>query len=202
MMRATLLQAPVSYPRRALYAAELPAGLGLAEGVDADPPGEEQVDRLGRTGGEDAGILEKEGPLLREEQRKAGEVGALLIDLDLREVGVVREVEGETGRHAILDLAADLPPPAGLGIDRVVAFHARERVWRDRPHPSGRHLDTLQRPGTRHLHQTELARNEGPKRLFVLAADRAHEVESPRLPLTGAMAQRRERDAELGVPPA
>src|SRR2546430_3499117 len=119
---------------------------------------------------EDPGILEKEGPLLREEQRKAGEVGALLIDLDLREVGVVREVEGETGGHAILDLAADLPAPAGFGSDRVVAFHAREPVGRDGPYPSGRHLDTLQRPGTRDLHQAELARNEGPKRPFRLAA--------------------------------
>src|SRR5205823_10515132 len=149
-------------------------------------------------GGEDAGILEKEGPLLREEQRKPREIGALLIDLDLREVGVVREIEGETGRHAILDLAAELPAPPRLRIDRVIALQACERVRRHGPHPSGRHLDTLERAGTRDLHQAELARNEGPKRLFVLAADRAHEVESPRLPLTGTIAQRRERDAALG----
>src|SRR5437763_205729 len=187
MMRATLLQAPVSYPRRALYAAELPPGLGLAEAAP-----HQSIVHASRM------PMRPSRPYTRFQSP----VCAVLIDLDLREVGVVREVEGETGRHAILDLAAYLPPPAGLGIDRVVAFHARKRVWRDRPHPAGRHLDTLQRPGTRHLHQTELARNEGPKRLFVLAADRAHEVESPRLPLTGAMAQRRERDAELGVPPA
>src|ERR1051325_6114025 len=120
-------------------------GYRLAERVDADATGEEQVDSLRRAGGEDAGVLEKERSLLREEQRKAGEVGALLIDLDLREVGVVREVESETGRHAILDLAADLPAPPGLGIDRVVALQAGEHVRRHRPHPARRHGDARQR---------------------------------------------------------
>ena len=61
-------------------------------------------------------------------------------------------------------------------------------------------MNTFQPPRVRHLHQTELARDERPERFLVLAADRAHEIESPRLHLAGPISQRRKRNAELGVP--
>src|SRR5439155_6396971 len=106
----------------------------LAEGVDADATRKEQVHGLWRTGREDARILEEEGPFLREEQRKTREIRALLVHFDLREVGVVREVERETRRHAVLELAADIPAPVGLRVEAVVPFHTRERVRRHGPH--------------------------------------------------------------------
>ena len=173
---------------------------GLPEGVDADAAGEEQIDRLRSPGGEDPGILEEERPLFGKEQRKPREVGALLIDLDLREIGVVREIECETGGYAVLDLAPELSAAPSLRVNRVVPFHSGEGVGRRRPHPAGGDLHALERAGTRDLHQAELAGNEGPEGFLVLAADRAHQVESPRLLLAGSMAQRRERDPELSVP--
>jgi hypothetical protein len=65
----------------------------LAGCVDPDAAREEQLDSLRRPGREGAGILEEERALFREEQREAREVGALFVDLDLREVGVVGEVQ-------------------------------------------------------------------------------------------------------------
>src|SRR4029079_18248909 len=74
---------------------------GIAECVDADASREEQVDGLRRAGGEQAGILEKEGTLLRKEEREAREVRALLVYFYLRKVGVVGEVERQAGRDAV-----------------------------------------------------------------------------------------------------
>src|SRR5205814_4725389 len=173
----------------------------LAERVNADATGEKQVDRLRRAGGENAGILEEERPLHREEQWKARQVRTLFVDLDLREVGVVREVERQTRRDAVLELAADVATLARFGIDGKVAFHARERVRRHGQHSPRGYLDPLQRAGMRDLHEAELPRHEGPERLFILAADAAHEVESPRLHVPRPVAQCRERNPELGVPP-
>src|SRR6185503_12644927 len=57
---------------------------------------------------EQAAPLEEELALLREEQVEAGEVHLLLVDLHLREVGVVGEVGGEVGGQSVFDVAADI----------------------------------------------------------------------------------------------
>src|SRR5207237_912643 len=88
-------------------------------------------------------------PLFGKEQRKPREVGALLIDLDLREIGVVREIERETGGYAVLDLAPELSAAPSLRVNRVVPFHPGEGVGRRRPHPAGGALHALERAGQR-----------------------------------------------------
>ena len=51
---------------------------------------------------EDAAPFEEEIALLREEQAEARQVHLLLVDFDLREVGVDREVGGEVRGDAVL----------------------------------------------------------------------------------------------------
>src|ERR1043165_2311513 len=77
---------------------------GLPGGIDADAAREKEIDRLRRAGREDAGVLEEEGTLLREEHRKPREIGALLVHLDLGEIGVVGELEPEALRASVFDL--------------------------------------------------------------------------------------------------
>jgi hypothetical protein len=97
------------------------AGPGPAQGVDADAAREEELHRLRRARGKDARVLEEERTLLWKKQRKAREVRALLVDLDLREIGIVGEIERETWRHTELGISAKLHLAALPGIQRVVA---------------------------------------------------------------------------------
>src|SRR3954469_700336 len=169
--------------------------------VDPDTSGEEQIHRLRRARREDPRVFEEERTLLGKEQRKPREVGAYLVDLDLGEVGVIREIERETLRHAQLHLTAELAALVGFPIDDEIALCAEQGVRSRGQNVARRHLHALQRSRPRDFHQAVLPRNERPERLFVLAANRAHEVQTPRLGLRGAIAQRRKRNAELGVPP-
>ena len=57
---------------------------------------------------EDAPSLEEELALLRKEQVESRQVHLLLVDLDLREVGVVGEVGGEALGDAVLHVDADV----------------------------------------------------------------------------------------------
>ena len=75
----------------------------------AQPAAAAQVARRAAAGEvEDAAALEEEVALLGEEQVEAGQVHLLLVDLDLREVGVVGEVGDEVGGDAVLHVEADL----------------------------------------------------------------------------------------------
>src|SRR5437899_5747419 len=139
----------------------------LAEGVDADAACEEQIDGLWCAGRENARVLEEERSLFRIEQGKAGEIRAHLVDLHLREVGVVGEVERHTLGQAVLDLAADLLALSGLRIDGVDAFYTRERVGRNGRHVARRYLAALQRAGPRALHQGEFAWHGAPRRCLI-----------------------------------
>ena len=82
--------------------------------TDADAAAEKQL-RLARVAAghlpdaahrEDAGVLEKERPLLRKEQVEAIQVDLLLVHLDLREVGVVGEIERQGGARVVLQIDA------------------------------------------------------------------------------------------------
>ena len=86
------------------------AGIG-----QADPPAEEQVG-LDRRRGERAagahlelaGVLQEEVALLGKEQAEAGQVHLLLVDFDLREVGVVGDVEVHAAGDAVFQVEADV----------------------------------------------------------------------------------------------
>ena len=75
---------------------------------------------------EDPLALEKEVALLGEEQAEAREVDLLLVLLDLREVGVDRQVGGQPAREAVLHIDAD------VAADVVAERHARRAVGRQR----------------------------------------------------------------------
>ena len=54
------------------------------------------------TDAEEPGVLEKERALFWQEQVEPVEVDLLVVDFDLREVGVVRRIKGEARRDAVL----------------------------------------------------------------------------------------------------
>jgi hypothetical protein len=90
-----------------------------AAAIEPDAPAVEQVRRVAPAAGlpaaagpaaaevEDAAALEEEVALLREEQAEARQVDLLLVDLDLREVGVDGEVGRQVGGDAVLEVAAE-----------------------------------------------------------------------------------------------
>ena len=113
-----------------------------------------------RAGGKNSGILQEKRPLLGEEEREAREIGALLVDLDLRKVRIVREIERQTLRHAVFDFAAEIAASFEVGIDEVVALHTRQRVRRCGHHPTRGDADAVQCAGMRDLLKRELPRDE------------------------------------------
>ena len=70
--------------------------------VDTDATAEEQL-RLARAPDrKQAGVLQEERTFFREEEVEAIEIDLLFVDFDLRKIGVVRRVECEAGRQAVL----------------------------------------------------------------------------------------------------
>ena len=90
--------------------ADLPGEPGAATRI-TEPAREEQIQWCLQV----PRVLEKERPLLGEEQVEAIEIDLLLVDFDLREVGVDGDVEVEPGRDAITGVEADVPRPARGG---------------------------------------------------------------------------------------
>ena len=78
--------------------------------IEADAAGEEQIHRLRLTHLEHLRVLEKERPLLGEEEREAGQVDLLLVGFDLGEVGIDRRIERQVGPHAPLRRRARCGP--------------------------------------------------------------------------------------------
>ena len=171
----------------------------LAVVADADAPAEEQLELARLPHREEPRVLEKEGPLLREEQVEPVEVDLLVVHLDLREVGVVRQVEGEARGHAVLQVRPDVSEPRGAGVD-IASQGLSEHVGVQLEVPRRRHLQAAQLAGQRQPVQVELARQRRPVRLLVPVADVALEVDAPRLDGARRVAQGAERDGELGRP--
>ncbi len=83
--------------------------------ADADSAAEKEFDFLSNTDIKLAGVLEEEGPLLREEQAKTIEVDLLFVDFDLSEVGIVGSIKCEARRQRVLDIEAELFVVMGAG---------------------------------------------------------------------------------------
>ena len=83
------------------------------------------VDRERAAGahGEEVRVLEEEVALLRIEQAEPRQVDLLLVDLDLREVGVDGDVHVEAGRQAVARIEADVAD--GVGGRATVRWPAR-----------------------------------------------------------------------------
>ena len=68
--------------------------------VEPDAPAEEEINLLALANAKEVGVLLKERPLLRKAQVETCQVDLLVVDFDLREIGVVGRVEVQAGRHA------------------------------------------------------------------------------------------------------
>ena len=164
--------------------------------IKADAPTEEHDGRVGRpVEGERARIpsakientlpLEKELAFLGKEEAEAGEVHLGLFGLDLGEIGVVREVENESFRHAIFRVEAE------IGVARVLERYVRGTVGAHRTGRVGLHLevhgalgrlDSDERGGEGQLQQTlpiECRGNGHELAALVLPLHPALEVDAP-----------------------
>ena len=198
--------AHVEAPRLARKPAAVVDRDQFAPRPDADAAAEEQVD-AGRSAaagsrpdGEQAGVLQEEGPLLGEEQVEPVEVHLLLVDLDLGEVRVVGQVERETRRHAVLEVDTEvgvgLVLAAGAGrlaarSDRVGDQLQVALRWR---------LDAPERPRVGQPVQVVVPVEFGPEGNFPVARDVALEVQAPGLHLFRRIAEGAEGNRELRAP--
>src|SRR5690606_3113786 len=132
-------------------------------GGDADAPRKEELDFLWRANGELAGVLEEEGALLRKEQAEAVEVDLLLVDLDLREIGVVGGVQGQTRRDRILQVEADFLVRLGAW-ERSAAARAAENIGRELQIALTRHAYAFDGAGFGNAKQVALLRERRPER--------------------------------------
>ena len=188
--------------------------------IEADPPAVEQRRRVraglaeptaGAAAGEVevAAPLEEEVALLGQEQAEPGEVHLLLVHLDLREVGVHGEVGGDVGRHAVLEIAAELrvEVAAHRRHPEVVGRRAAERIGLDlHVARRRRQVQAHQRAIRRHAvegHRTgQVLRHRAQVVPFVLAADGAPHLEPPHHVGARGVADRLERDGDLQRPAA
>ena len=167
--------------------------------ANPDPPAEEQLELARLPHREQPRVLQEERPLLGEEQVEPVEVDLLVVHLDLREVGVVRQIEGEARGDAVLQVRPHVSEHGGAGV-HVTPEGLPEHVRVQLEIPRRRHLQPLELAGQRQPVQVELARQRRPVRLLVPVPDVALEVDSPRLHGAGRVAQRAERNRELGRP--
>src|SRR5690606_34286442 len=117
---------------------------------------------------EEARVLEEERPLLGEEKTEAGEIDLLIVHLDLREVGVDRQVQDEALRDADLRVCADLERIADSRSYWWYSLRRAQSIWRHRHHPLGRWLQPGQRAGLRQTIEVELSGDRRPHDLLVL----------------------------------
>ena len=152
----------------------------LAVVADADAAAEEDLDLPRPPHRKQPGVFQEEGTFLREEQVEAIQVDLLLVDLHLREVGVVGRVERHARGDAVLQVDADFTgadgPPVRRGTHRL-AQHVRGQLQI----LLTRHLESLQLARERQPVQIELARQRRPERPFVALPNVALEVDAPRL---------------------
>ena len=81
--------------------------------VQADAAAEEQIELIALADRKEPGVLEEERPLLGEAEVEAGEVDLLRVHLDLREVGVVGDIQVQARRHAELRVEAQIAVEVG-----------------------------------------------------------------------------------------
>ena len=150
---------------------------------------------------ENAGALEEELALLREEQRKAGQVDDGFVDFGLGKVGVGRDLGGETRGQAepghLEAGVGNTGVPAGRG---RIAAAAADAVRLDAELESGVNvLDAHEVAGLRHLQELEVAIPRAPQHALVGAAGEAQEVHAEGGEVFGG-AEAGERDLDLGRP--
>ena len=156
---------------------------------------------------EDALALEEELALLREEQAEPRQVDLLLVDLHLREVGVVGEVRRQVLGQAVLhvDAAVSVAVVRDRGRDGPVGVERADRVGLDLERAAvRRHLQAHQGAGDR---QAELSRSGRDRhrrqvRLLEVRPDVPAQLDAPYLVRSGPETERLERNLHFDGPAA
>ena len=98
--------------------------IGSPPARQANPAREEQIDGPRLSQLEELRVLEEERALLGKEQREPRQVDLLLVGLDLREVGVDRDIERQVGAHAPLDVETHVAGSTTVSVrERRVVGH-------------------------------------------------------------------------------
>ena len=145
-------------------------------------------------------------PLLRKEERKAGEVDDLLIGLDLCEIRPGRQIGGERRRDSQLRVHPGLPADETVGEARAVAVVCGlnrptedVRVELDVAAAS-QSPEIVQFAGVQELIEALCPTPGAPEILFVLAADEPQHVKPELHAGAGTKAQRPKGNAEFRGP--
>ena len=133
----------------------------------------------------------------------------MLVDLDLREVGIDGEIGREVWRDGVLDVAADFAAEDVVGwwCAHAVGRDARDRVRLELDVQAGvGEVETHQRTASRHtverLRAGKDARHWREVVPFVLVADRAADLDAPHLARPRTIPERLEGNFHLDGPSA
>ena len=156
---------------------------------------------------EDSRPLQKKAALFRKEQAEAGEVDLLLVGLHLSEVGPVRQVEGQAGGEAVLEVDPGVQFALLGGVEGLeVALAAGLRVGNDLQAGTGTEgaqAAQFGQPGGAELAAKAVGLGgRHQKIVLVLAGNRAADVDAPNSRVALGVAQLVERDGDLGGPAA
>ncbi len=176
----------------------------LAPGIAADVARKERRDGLPGHASEIevTRSFEKKISLLLEEQRKAREIHAALVDLGLGEVGVDAEIQlqrrGDVVERVEPDIAVGSRGRSAGGRRRRqaaygVGLQVEAQSLRDI-------LQSVYAPGIDDAGEPLIERVTGPEALFIRATDRASKVDAPARQIRVEV-QRSERDLDFGAPP-
>ena len=186
--------------------------------VEANAPRVEQLRRIGATAAakcaiaaaceiEDTAAFQEELALLGKKQAEPREVDLLFVGLDLREIGIDREISREIGRDGVLDVAADFTAHA------VVDSRRAHAVGGGSGHHVRLELDVLAGFGEIETHQRTASRNaieclrtgqdtrHGREVVpFIFVPHRTPDLHAPHLIRPRAIAQRLKRNRHLDGP--
>ena len=151
---------------------------------------------------EEAGVLEEEVALLREEQREAIQVDLPPIDLGLGEVGVEGELQLQRGRDPPGGVPAQGPQQGGVLLPRALlpegALGVGDQV---QPQALVHAAHAQEQPALREVPEAIGHRGRGPAVLLVVDLAHPPQVEAPGLEAL-AEVEGLERDGHLGLPAA
>jgi hypothetical protein len=148
----------------------------------------------------DAGILEEEVALFRKEQTESSQVDLLLVGLDLREVGVDREVPDQSAGDAILHVDAGVHVAGRRAESDRVGAACRVRLDPQVP-SSSQPAQSLDASGERDALDVVDARQRCPVTVLVQPPHLTLEVDTPALNVIAGESQGAKRNSDLRIPP-
>ena len=154
----------------------------------------------GVTNIKNAGVLEKELALLREELAELRQVDLLLVGFDLREIRIDRQVHREMSRQSVRRIQPDRFTRRRLCAAEVT-HGAPHRIRLDTQVARGAvDLQPVEGTGQRYARDSEGARNRRPVRDLVPMPDATGKVDTPSIARAQLIAERLEGNRHLDGP--